>query len=594
MREKKNHLGTEKSPYLLQHKDNPVHWFAWSPEAFAAAQAENKPIFLSIGYATCYWCHMMETDSFEHNDVAAILNEHFIAIKVDREEHPEIDQFYMEALMALMGRGGWPLSAILTPQGEPFFAGTFFYRESFKDLLRRVSTLWRDDETKLKDMARGLMEHLNSGSALSKKPLEAKILNEALQQFQRRFDATEGGLQGAPKFPQADQWRCLLQVGKRWKEAEALSMVRLTLDKMARGGIFDHIGGGFHRYSTDERWLVPHFEKMLYDNALLARLYLEAYQVTRDDYLAAVARQTLDYVLREMRSSQGAFYTAQDAGAVGQEGVFYVWSYRELQTLLNPEEFTLLSTLYTVSEKGNFEGGHCILAMKEGTPWSAALSPEVLGLKEKLFQIRQKRSAPFTDDKILCSWNALMITALAQVGQLLKEVRYTEAAKKAASFLWEHLFDQDGLWRRYREGEAGLRGTLPDYAFFIEALLMLDDLEAKGPWLAQAKRLQAIQDERLWSASESIYFEAEKDLAARLPQRPHYQEGALPSGLSVSVSNGLRLSEKTLDLSYRKRSELVLQQIIAMAGQSAFAFPRSLMALDIYLGLSCGIDGTAC
>lgn len=412
---KYNRLGQQKSPYLLQHKDNPVHWFPWGEEAFQAAREENKLIFLSIGYSTCYWCHVMEKDSFERKDVAEVLNKDFVSIKVDREEHPDVDQIYMDAVVGITGRGGWPMSVILTPDLKPFFGGTFFRREQFLQILARVQDSWKIEPEKIKESGNNIavaLEKQNSASGSA--DVSVAILKQAFQQLQKRFDAVYGGFGDAPKFPHALELSLLLRISRRTGSQEALDMVTRTLDAMSRGGIYDHLGGGFHRYATDARWFAPHFEKMLYDNSLLGWVYLETYQVTRRKEYADVAREILDYVLRDMTDPLGGFHSAEDAGEVDKEGEFYTWTEKELKTILTPQEFNSFQKAYSVTSSGNFEGGRNILYLASEKNSESSNVLLIQDARKKLLLVRNQRVRPHKDDKVLTAWNGLMIATLSK------------------------------------------------------------------------------------------------------------------------------------------------------------------------------------
>ncbi len=536
---KYNRLGESKSPYLLQHKDNPVWWYPWGEEAFAAARAENKLIFLSIGYSTCYWCHMMEKDSFELQEVADALNNNYISIKVDREEHPDVDQIYMDAVVAMTGQGGWPMSLVLTPDLKPVFGGTFFWRAQFISLLTQIQQLWRQQPEKVLESGKKITEHLQTppSSILPHQRSHKERgdwLDKAFLGLQNNFDATYGGFGAAPKFPQSTQISFLLREYHRTGNQKALAMATKTLDAMALGGIFDHLGGGFHRYSTDEQWLIPHFEKMLYDNALLAWTYLEAYQVTKKEMYRDVAAATLDYVLREMTHPEGGFYSAQDAGEVEKEGEFYVWEYPELAS------FPELAALYQTSPTGNFEGNN-ILHLALATDWAKTQTPMIQQQKKQLLQIRSRRTPPHKDDKILTSWNGLMIAAQAKGYQVLGDKRYLETAERAARFIEEHLSKDGILLRRWRDGDGRFAGTLEDYSFLIYGLTYLYESDFNEAWLVFAKELQAKQDALFWDSTAGGYFMTEANDPHILVRKKEFHDGALPSGNSISLLNLQRL-----------------------------------------------------
>jgi len=542
---KYNRLGKEKSPYLLQHKDNPVNWFAWGDEAFQAAKKGNKIIFLSIGYSTCYWCHMMEKDSFELQEVADVLNKDFISIKVDREEHPDVDQIYMDAVVAMTGQGGWPMSVFLTPDLKPFYGGTFFWRAQFLQLLSNTQSVWQKEPEKILESANKITEQLQSppssvlphkGGGDSLSPLWERVgergnelLQKAFKQFQQSFDHAYGGFGGAPKFPPSKALSLLLRINRRTGNEEALNMVTKTLDAMAQGGIYDHIGGGFHRYSTDERWEVPHFEKMLYDNALLVWTYLEAYQVTKKELYKNVAEETLDYVLREMTHPEGGFYSAQDAGEVDKEGEYYALSAEE----------------------------------------------------------RHQATPPHKDDKVLTSWNGLMIAAFAKGYQVLGNESYLKAAQKSAAFIKQNLFKDGKLLRRYREGDSKFLGTLDDYAFLIYGLLTLYESDFDGKWIEWAKTLQQTQDKHFWdSEKEGGYFSGDPNDKTLFIHKKEFHDGAIPSGNAISALNLLKLYALTFEEEYRKKMETLLATMAGEANRYPSGFAQGLIAIDYYLDSS--------
>ncbi|MBI3018258.1 MAG: thioredoxin domain-containing protein [Deltaproteobacteria bacterium] len=419
-----NRLGKEKSPYLLQHKDNPVAWYAWGGEAFEAARAQNKPIFLSIGYSTCHWCHVMEKESFEEQEVAQVLNQHFISIKVDREERPDVDKIYMDAVVAMTGHGGWPMSMFLTSDLKPFFGGTYWPKNQFLVVLNQVAHSWNTERQKVEGMSEQMVQHLRAQvSKTTPQEFSDKNLILAYKEALRSFDSTNGGFGHAPKFPPSTKLQLLLRMARRTQNPKVLEMIEVTLDQMARGGIYDHLGGGFHRYSTDEQWLTPHFEKMLYDNASLSWTYLEAYQLTHKEMYREVAREILDYVLRDMTSGEGGFYSAEDADSEGEEGKFYVWTEAELKKHLTEQEFHQFSKVYGVASHGNFEHGATILNLQKEFSWGIKKDPLLHSAHQKLFQVRKKRIHPYKDDKVLTDWNGLMMASMAKGYQVLRDLK---------------------------------------------------------------------------------------------------------------------------------------------------------------------------
>lgn len=572
-----NRLDSEKSPYLLQHKDNPVHWFAWGEEAFRAARADNKIIFLSIGYSTCHWCHVMEHDSFEREDVADVLNRDFISIKVDREERPDVDALYMDAVVGMTGSGGWPLSVFLTPDLKPFYGGTFFWRPQFLQLLSAIQSSWEREPQKVVASGEDIFAHLKQSVSAGTSLPDETIFLSALEHFSKRFDAEHGGFGAAPKFPPSVSLQLLLRIHRRTGDRDALRMVETTLDHMARGGMYDHLGGGFHRYSTDREWLVPHFEKMLYDNALLVVAYLEAFQVTGEKRYAVIARETLDYVLRDMTHPDGGFYSAEDADSEGEEGKFYVWTEAELRKLLSSEEFKSFVETYGVTTKGNFERGTNILFLPTGE------APDRLTeVRQKLFVHREQRVHPSKDDKILVDWNGLMISALAKGYQVLEENRYLAAAQKAARFLKENMADGGELKRRWRDGEARFSGMLNDYASLISALITLYESDFDRSWLAWAEELQTTQDKLFWDEKNGGYFVSAEEAADLIVRKKDFDDGAIPAANSVAALNLLRLFDLTLEPGYQSTAQKTLQSVAPLMERYPFAASSAFLALDYF------------
>jgi len=580
----KNKLSEEKSPYLLQHKDNPVHWFAWGEDAFALAKKENKPIFLSIGYSTCYWCHVMEKDSFEKEEVADVLNANFISIKIDREERPDIDSIYMDYVVASTGHGGWPMSVILTPDLKPFFGGTFFYKEQFISLLQQITAAWQNSQQDIQDSAEKIVAYLRTKEAQSN-PIELNntIFQHVLEQLAGSFDERWGGFGQKPKFPQADRIALLLRISRSWDSEDALLMAVKTLEQMARGGIYDHLGGGFHRYSTDSMWLAPHFEKMLYDNALLSCVYLEAFQLTKKQIFADVAARTLDYVLSDMTAPSGGFYSAEDAGDVGKEGEYYVWTANELKDLLTPEEFAVAEEVYRVSSNGNFEHQTNILHLRESVDWSAKQDALVLSLEKKLLNARKQRKAPHKDDKILTEWNGMMISALAFGARVLGDSRYLKAAQKAAHFIKASLCSNDKLQRRFRDGEANFTAYLNDYAFLIQGLLSLYESDFDKNWLDWAAQLQQQQDSLFWDETGKGYFFTDNSDSSVIIRQREFSDGASPSGNSISMLNLLRLHGFTYEEHYLARAKETINAASQFISRYPSAASSALCALDYAL-----------
>ncbi len=600
-----NHLAGEKSPYLLQHVHNPVDWYPWGEEAFEKARRENKPIFLSIGYSTCHWCHVMARESFENEAIAKLLNESFVSIKVDREERPDIDQLYMTYVQATTGSGGWPMSVWLTPDLKPFFGGTYFPPEDkfgrlgFPAILNQIADVWKNDPQRITESADSVMAQLKqmtrtaSGTAGE---LSAEPLDKAYKQIKSRYDAVYGGFSSAPKFPQPSVPGFLLRYGLQSGQADAREMVLFSLKKMAQGGMFDQLAGGFHRYSVDERWHVPHFEKMLYDQAQLAVLYTEAYQISHDPFFARVARETLDYVLRDMRGEEGPFYSAEDADSAlpGQpdkhaEGAFYVWEESEIRQALTKEEAELFIFSYGVKKSGNVRSDPHGEFINKNILYAANVSEDALlaTARKKLLKVRDARPRPHLDDKAIVAWNGLMISALSRGYQGLGDESYLDAAKQAAAFIQNRLLDTNGhLLRRYRDGEAAIEGFVSDYAFLIAGLLDLYEASFDPAYLAQAVDLQKKQDQLFWDAEHGGYFNTTGNDNTVLLRMKDFYDGAEPSPNSVSLMNLLRLNQLTDTDS--DELEAKIEKLFAAFGsilnQSPSAAPAMLSALDFYLG----------
>ena len=589
-----NRLAKEKSPYLLQHGHNPVDWYPWGDEAFKKAKEEDKPIFLSIGYSTCHWCHVMERESFEDEEIAKYLNEHFVAIKVDREERPDIDQIYMAFVQDLTGHGGWPLSAFLTPELKPFHGGTYFPPKrrgnmpGFLELLQEMVNVWTNKRDHVNQVATARTERVK---LYTENVIEGDVAEEALDKaygdLKSSFDSTYGGFGRAPKFPQSTVLSFLLRHHRRNSGGEALKMVETTLEMMYRGGMYDHLGGGFHRYSTDARWLVPHFEKMLYDNSLLARTYIEAYQVTGKEIYAQVARETLDYILSDMTHPEGGFYSAEDADSEGEEGLFYVWTQAELMEILGDKKAKLIGQYYGVTEGGNFEHGKSILHLpvhpdafleKAGVDkkeWEGILSES----KKALLEVRSKRIRPGRDDKIITAWNGLMISAMAQGYQVLGDERYREAARRASDFILKNLVEDGRLLRRHRE-ESDIPGYIDDYAFLQMGLLDLYEATFDARYFQEAVRLANEMVRLFWDEEGKGFFFTGEDGEKLIARPKEIADGAIPSGNAVAVLNLLRLGEWTSDAQWRERAETTIRTFGAQIDRVPRAFAQTLCAID--------------
>ncbi len=597
-----NRLVHETSPYLKQHAHNPVDWYAWGPEALERARRLDRPIFLSIGYAACHWCHVMEHESFEAPEIARILNEHFVSIKVDREERPDLDQIYMTAVQVLNhGQGGWPMSVFLTPALQPFFGGTYYPpedhygRPGFRRVLLTLADWWENRRGEVTQSATQITEYLqNAGQAeRSEGRLEPQLLQNALDTLARAFDARDGGFGSAPKFPHPMELRLLLRAWQRFGDEQALAMARLTLDRMAMGGIYDQLGGGFHRYSTDARWLVPHFEKMLYDNALLTPAYLEAYQATGAPFYREVAEETLGWVHREMTSPEGPFYSTLDADSEGEEGKFYVWSAEEIDQLLGKDLADLFGTVYDVNPGGNWEGHTILHRMKDYSQYArllglpeAELRRRLEEAKRALLEVRSRRVWPGRDEKVLTSWNGLMIAAFAQAAQVLDQPAYAETAARAADFLLQRLRTSDGrLLRTYSAGaEPKLNAYLEDYAFLIDGLVSLYEATFAPRWIVAALDLTRVLVEQFWDAREGGFFYTGRDHEELIVRTKDPQDSSIPSGNSMAVMALLRLAKLTGQRDLQEKAETTLQLFQGLMARSPLAAGQMLLALDFHLG----------
>jgi uncharacterized protein len=600
---KPNRLISEKSPYLLQHAYNPVDWFPWGEEAFAKARQEDKPIFLSIGYSTCHWCHVMEHESFEDSDVARAMNEAFVAIKVDREERPDIDHTYMTVCQMLTGSGGWPLNIVMTPDKKPFFAGTYFPRESVHgrigmiDLSLHVKEIWakrRDEAAKSADQVMNALLEMVDDSPGNAPGTD--VLTAAYEQLTQRFDNKLGGFSQAPKFPTPHNMLFLLRYWHRTGEANALRMVEATLKAMSEGGIYDHIGFGFHRYSTDAHWLVPHFEKMLYDQALLAMTYTEAYQATGRAEYRKTAEAVIHYVLRDMTAPEGGFYSAEDADSEGEEGKFYVWTLDQVERVLDRDDTDLMAQVLNVHTRGNFREeatgritGANILHLRQSLEETAgrldmsleALETRLEQARSALFAAREKRVHPHKDDKVLTDWNGLMIAALAKAAQAFDRPDYSDAATRAARFILGTLRTANGrLLHRFRQGTAGLPAHVDDYAFLVWGLLELYEATFDVRWLHEALDLNQKLLDHFWDdRSGGLFFTADDE--TELPvRRKEIYDGATPSGNSVAALNLLRLGRITGNPAWERKADQLASAFAGSIGQFPSAYTQLLVALE--------------
>ena len=593
-----NRLINESSPYLLKHAYNPVDWHVWGTEAFAKAQQEDKPILLSVGYFSCHWCSVMERESFENEEIARLMNENFISIKVDREERPDVDQIYMNAVQMMTGHGGWPMTVFLTPEGVPFYGGTYFPPEDrynmpgFPRVLLGVAEAYRTRPDEVTETAASMLGELRRlGQAReSDEKLTVKLLDTAESNIARGYDPRHGGFGGAPKFPPAMNLEFLLHQYYRKGESESLEMVENTCRKMAEGGMYDQLGGGFHRYSTDARWLVPHFEKMLYDNALLSRLYLHVYQQTKDDFYKRIVGETLAYVLREMTDERGGFYSTQDADSEGHEGKFFVWTVDEIKDVLGEEDTPLFCAYYDVTEAGNFEGKNILHVSRsvEAVAKEAGVSAEQLAevLKKgrrKLFDARENRIKPARDEKVLTAWNGLMLASFAEAAAVLERDDYREAAERSALFVLENLRRDGLLLRTYKDGQSKLNAYLEDYAFFIDGLLTLYQTTGTLRWLEEARALTDQMIEEFWDTEEGGFFYTGKSHEELIVRTKDYFDNATPSGNSVAAEVLLHLSVLTGTEDYSRKAVTLFRLLSNPLGRYSSAFGRLLGALDFYL-----------
>ena len=595
-----NRLANETSPYLLQHAHNPVDWYPWGEEALARARAELKPIFLSIGYSACHWCHVMERESFEDREIADYLNEHFVCIKVDREERPELDQIYMQAVQMMTGHGGWPMSVFLTPELQPFFGGTYWPptdrmgMPGFARVLRAVSDAWQNRRGQAFQQAAELTAALAAGATQGSDDtaLEIDILHQAAAQLHRQFDFQNGGFGQAPKFPHAICLQFLLRHWSRTGNADSLAIVRRNLEMMARGGIYDHLAGGFARYSVDAHWLVPHFEKMLYDNSLLTDAYLDAYLVTGQTEWQTVVRETLDYVLRDMTDDNGGFHSTEDADSEGEEGKFYVWSAAEIRQLLGDALAEKFCFVYDVTEGGNFDG-HNILNLRRSIAESAALKgwdgeqllTELRAARATLRGARDRRVRPAKDDKILANWNGLMIHAMARAGAALGESRYVDGAVRAAEFVWDQMRRDDGrLLHSFRHGRARFPAYLDDYAFLAQALVALYEATFEAKWLERAVGLAESIVHLFTDPDQGGFFFTAADHEPLIARMKDLQDSSVPSGNGMCAAVLMRLGKLSGRLDFVELAGQALQASAPIMANYPIAAGQALVALDWWLG----------
>ncbi len=612
--DQRNRLQFEKSPYLLQHADNPVDWYPWGNEAFEKARQENKPIFLSIGYSTCHWCHVMEHESFEDSEVARLMNEAFVSIKVDREERPDIDSMYMTVAQLMTGSGGWPLTIVMTPEKKPFFAGTYFSKTSrfgrigMLELVPRIQALWTNEHEKVLQTADNIVNALQQSAqtlttqAHSGEDAHTGILDAAYRQLATRFDQEYGGFGEAPKFPSPHTLLSLLRHWKRHGDQAALAMVEHTLQAMRLGGVYDHIGFGFHRYSTDRRWLLPHFEKMLYDQALLAMAYIETYQATGNEDYRQTACEIFTYVLRDMTAPEGGFYSAEDADSEGVEGKFYVWSVEEIRHILPEADADFATDLFHFEEEGNFRDqasglktGENIVHLQQSLAKNAdalgitkqTLQDRLEGIRQQLFTIREERIHPHKDDKMLTDWNGLMIAALAKGAQAFDEPKYAEAAKQAAAFILSTMRTEDGrLLHRYRDNDAAIAAHLDDYAFFIWGLIELYETTFDVTYLKEAIALNDITARDFWDEEHGGFFFTADDAEKLLIREKNIYDGAVPSGNSAMMLNLVRLGRLLASPELEERADRIFRAFAGTVMKMPSVHTLLLLGIDLGIGPS--------
>jgi hypothetical protein len=584
-----NRLINETSPYLLQHANNPVDWYAWSPEAFERAANEDKLVLLSIGYSACHWCHVMEHESFENRSIAKLMNDNFVSIKVDREERPDLDHIYMTAVQMMTGSGGWPMTVFLLPTGEPIFGGTYFPpedrygRPGFPRVLETIANAYRTRKQEILQNAQEFRQQLSRQTFQKSEDetLGASLLDTAFRAIGSRFDAREGGFGAAPKFPPSMSIDFLLRYHHRTGEEHAHHMAMLTLDKMAYGGMYDQVGGGFHRYSTDDHWLVPHFEKMLYDNALLARVYVDAYRATQKPLYKRIAEETLDFVVREMRDSNGAFYSTQDADSEGVEGKYYVWSLDEFSRVVG-DDAGKLADYFDVTEHGNWEETNILNIRRDADP---GMDLKIADAKKKLYAARLNRIKPGRDEKVLTDWNGLMLRAFAEAAAYFGRDDYRAVAESNANFLLTTIWDGTRLLHSYKDSRARFNAYLDDYANLADGLVSLYELTLDAKWLDAAVQIADRMIEQFWDPDGGFYFTS-KDHESLLTRTKDFFDNATPSGNSVAADVLLRLAAILEREDYRKKAEEVFLTAAGLLKQYASGFGRMLSALDFYIGPS--------
>ncbi len=594
-----NRLGGETSPYLLQHQYNPVDWYPWGPEAFERARREDKPLLLSVGYSACHWCHVMERESFEDPAIAGLMNQRFVNIKVDREERPDVDSIYMQAVQAMTGHGGWPMTVFMTPEGVPFYGGTYFPpgdrhgMPGFPRVLDAVADYYRDRRGDADQVGRELVErirqseHVRAGGDL----LTGELLDGAYRGLRSEFDARHGGLGRAPKFPQPMAFDFLLRYWRRRGAPEALHMVRETLTRMARGGIYDQLGGGFHRYSVDQVWLVPHFEKMLYDQAQLALLYLQAWQASGDPEYRRVTEETLDYVVREMTHPEGGFYSTQDADSEGEEGKFFLWDRAEIESLLDPESARVVLHYWGVADGPNFEGRSILHVPRDAGEVASALGIDADRLvhllreaRATLFAHRERRVKPGRDEKVLAGWNGMMLRAFAEAAAALGRPDYVRVAERNAAFLLGALVENGRLRRTWKDGRAKLLGYLEDHAMVVDGLIALHEATLDHRWMDAARRLAAAMLDLFWDPEAQGFFDTGRDHEALVVRPRSLFDSAVPCGSSVAADVLLRLQVLTGNEEFGRRGTDTIRAVAPLVARYPSGFGRFLAALDFHLG----------
>jgi hypothetical protein len=594
-----NRLQHETSPYLLQHAHNPVDWYPWGDEALGRARAENKPILLSIGYSACHWCHVMERESFENEEIASLMNENFINIKVDREERPDLDQIYMNAVQLMLGHGGWPLTVFLTPELVPFYGGTYFPPEDrfrlpgFPRVLSGVADAYRSQPDEIAQTTTSFLNELRRMSVAyeSNEPLDEQLLDAAASVLTRNYDPQHGGFGGAPKFPASMNLEFLLRVNQRRNgDGQILKMVTETCRRMAEGGLYDQLGGGFHRYSTDAQWLVPHFEKMLYDNALLSRLYLHVYQVTGDQFFRRITEETLDYVVREMTDADGAFYSTQDADSEGVEGKFFVWSIEEIGELLGEEDARVVSAYYGATHAGNFEERNILHVPRPAQSVAAELNISVERLHEVverskplLFAAREKRIKPGRDEKAIAAWNGMMLTSFAEASSVLERDDYRRIAERNAGFILDTLRREGTLQHVYKDGQAKHHAYLDDYACVASALLSLYEATGAIRWLRECISLTGQMCEEFWDETDGGFFYTSTRGERLIVRNKDFMDNATPSGNSVAAELLLRLALLTENQEHQRKATTIFRLLRDQTVRHPSAFGYLLGALDLYL-----------